>query len=95
METVIKKGGRPKRIHIPDDDAPIGTISPADVTAALMRQANALINLKIVCQMTSLSPRQISRMVPEGRFPKPKMIGAMRKAWHISDVEKWIQQPVI
>lgn len=69
------------------------TLDVASVDAALMLQVDALVNVEKVSLLTTLSAGEINRRVSEKRFPPPMQIGAMRKAWHISTIQSWLQNP--
>lgn len=86
--------GRPPRIRIPDEeDVSIPKMDPASIEAALMRQVDALIDVKRVSLLTTLSIREIQRRVSEKRFPSPIQIGETRKAWKLSVIQNWLQNP--
>lgn len=75
----------------------IKTDFDAQVTAALMLQSNALISIKTVTKLCSLSRQEIDRRIHNGTFPAPiKLSGykkSIRKAFYLQDIQDWIDAP--
>ena len=69
----------------------------AQVLAALMLQANALIPIKMVTRICSISRPEINRRIYAGTFPRPLKISpdenSVRKAFRIQDIKKWLKDP--
>ncbi len=69
----------------------------AQLTAALMIQSNALISIKTVTKMCSLSRQEIDRRIYNGTFPKPEKLSSesksIRKAFYLQDIHTWIADP--
>lgn len=51
---------------------------------------DALLNIKQVAKLTTLSRSEIYRRIQGGQFPPPVRLGARRVAWHHSDVRAWL-----
>ncbi len=66
------------------------SVQPADIEAALLRQMDALVNIRSVSTLTTLSTSEINRRIASGKFPRPIPIGEKRKAWRISHIQSWI-----
>ncbi len=69
----------------------------AQVTAALMIQSNALVSIKLASKLCGISRQEINRRIARGTFPKPRKLSkrenAIRKAFHLQDLLKWIKNP--
>jgi len=69
----------------------------AEVTASLMIKSNALIPIKLVVKLSSISRQEIDRRVHRGTFPKPTKLSSnkksMRKAFYLNDIHEWIENP--
>jgi prophage regulatory protein len=52
-----------------------------------------LINIRKVCELTSLSRATIYRRVDDGKFPKPIRISRNRVAWRERAVLDWLAAP--
>ncbi|WP_086930238.1 helix-turn-helix transcriptional regulator [Agarilytica rhodophyticola] len=69
----------------------------AQLTAALMLQTNALVSIKTVTKLCSLSRQEIDRRVYNGTFPKPQKLSkqdnAIRKAFRLHDIQIWLDDP--
>ena len=69
----------------------------AQLTAALMLQTNALVSIKTVTKLCSLSRQEIDRRVHNGTFPKPQKLSkqdnAIRKAFRLHDIQIWLDDP--
>ncbi len=50
----------------------------------------ALMNVKGVAEILSISPRSIWRLVSAGKMPPPLKIGASCR-WRKNDISQWIQ----
>ena len=50
-----------------------------------------LIDIRAVCELTSLSVATIHRYVRKGLFPRSSVIGPNRRAWSERDVQAWIR----
>ena len=50
-----------------------------------------LIPLSVVCFMTARSRSSIYREMEQGNFPLPVKNGEKSNAWHLSEIEEWIQ----
>jgi len=75
----------------------LGLDFEAQVMASLMIQSNALISIKTVAQLCSISRQEIDRRIHIGTFPKPlKLSGekkAIRKAFRLQDILEWLDVP--
>ena len=62
-----------------------------------MLQTNALIPIKTVTKLCSLSRQEIDRRIHNGTFPKPKKLSghkkSIRKAFYLQDIQDWINNP--
>ena len=69
----------------------------AQILAALMLQSNALIPIKMVTRICSISRPEINRRIYAGTFPKPIKISpeenSVRKAFRVQDIQKWLKDP--
>ena len=64
----------------------------ADIAgAALFFGIDPLLNIAMVCSMTSFSRAHIGRHVTAGTFPKPIAISPGRVAWRASDIRNHIE----
>jgi prophage regulatory protein len=54
----------------------------------------ALLPMKIVTHITSLSRATIYRRVAAGTFPKPISLGGRRVAFAREDLDRWIANPM-
>jgi len=57
-------------------------------------QQPALVSLREVCAMTSLSRTAINQRRAAGQFPKPVSLGEKRIAFVRSEVENWIRDRI-
>ena len=57
-------------------------------------QQPALVSLREVCGMTSLSRTAINQRRANGQFPKPVPLGDRRIAFVRSEVENWIRERI-
>lgn len=57
-------------------------------------QSPALVSLRDVCGMTSLSRTAINQRRADGRFPQPVPLGDRRIAFVRSEVENWIRERI-
>jgi prophage regulatory protein len=53
-----------------------------------------LLNIKEVCERTSLSKSSVYRYMLLGAFPAAVPVGIQRAAWVEAEVEDWIQRRV-
>ena len=58
--------------------------------APWVASGEALLRLAAVERMTGLSSSTIYRMMPEGRFPRPRRVGERAVAWLRSELVAWI-----
>lgn len=69
----------------------------AQVLAALMIQSNALIPIKMVTRICSISRPEINRRIYAGTFPRPIKLSpdenSVRKAFRVQDIQKWLIDP--
>ncbi|MGH8082926.1 MAG: helix-turn-helix transcriptional regulator [Lysobacter sp.] len=56
-------------------------------------QTEELAAIKRVCAMTGLSKTTIYRMIRDGTFPKPVLVGR-RALWPVSRIHTWARQQV-
>lgn len=67
------------------------------LTVALMLQTNALVSIKTVTKLCSLSRQEIDRRVYNGTFPKPQKLSkqdnAIRKVFRLHDIQVWLDDP--
>lgn len=58
--------------------------------------ADAVIDLKEVQALTSISKASIYRLMKSGRFPAAKILmpGSRRVGWLKSDVLQWVAEPL-
>lgn len=69
-----------------------GTLQAPIRVADAVECFDPLLELKTVAKLTTLSPRQILRMVRAEKFPKPIKISDQRKAWRSSAVRTFIEE---
>ena len=60
--------------------------------AKQLSPAKRLLNKRQVSAKTSLSVRQIDRLIKRGEFPKPLSIGPMRVAWVEAECDAWVDK---
>jgi len=60
-----------------------------------MHEAPALVSLREVCAMTSLSRTAINQRRAAGEFPDPVPLGDRRIAFVRAEVESWIRERII
>lgn len=69
----------------------------AQIIASLMLQSNALVSIKMVSKLCSISRQEIDRRIQNGTFPKPFKISneekAIKKAFRIKDILEWLENP--
>jgi predicted DNA-binding transcriptional regulator AlpA len=78
----------------------VGNEKIAEAVAMAMasaKKANAaeqakIINIRLVCERTSLSKGQIDRLVARGCFPKPIGLSEKRRGWVDVEVSEWIAE---
>ncbi len=84
-------------IHTTGARSGFGLDFEAQVMASLMIQSNALVSIKTVAQLCSISRQEIDRRIQIGTFPKPlKLSGekkAIRKAFRLQDIIEWLEDP--
>lgn len=51
-----------------------------------------LLDMRAVCELTSLSAPTIHRYMRKGLFPRSSVIGPNRRAWSEKVVQAWIQE---
>lgn len=56
------------------------------------KEDDALLTIREVSALTTLSPREIQRRVSDKRFPGPVALGEKRRAWPKSRVKRWIKE---
>ncbi|MGH1461281.1 MAG: helix-turn-helix transcriptional regulator [Neptuniibacter sp.] len=56
------------------------------------RQADRVLKLKEVMDITSLGSSTIYRHMEKGTFPKQVKIGGQRVGWMESDINKWLEK---
>jgi prophage regulatory protein len=54
------------------------------------RPVERLIRIGEVKRLTGLSTATIYRKIAAGDFPKPVALGALARAWPLSEVQDWI-----
>jgi prophage regulatory protein len=59
-----------------------------------MSRETALLPMKIVTGLTSLSRATIYRRIAAGSFPKPINLGGRRVAFSREEVDRWMGNPV-
>jgi len=55
-----------------------------------IRPPNAMISVRQVCELTTLSHVQLYRLIAAGKFPQQVRIGPRRVAFHLHEVDEWI-----
>ena len=53
--------------------------------------ANRVVDLKAVCQLTSLHRATLYELAKRGDFPRPVKLAKRRVAWREADVLAWLE----
>ena len=56
----------------------------------MMDEPNRLIGIKELVEMLGISESTLTRMIKEGRIPKPLYIAPRCPRWWLSDILKWL-----
>ena len=73
----------------PGATAPTKAIPPD-----LMGSPDALMRLRAVCAMVSLSRSTVYQKIKDGTFPSPAVkLGARCTRWRAGDVHEWVMAP--
>jgi predicted DNA-binding transcriptional regulator AlpA len=52
---------------------------------------NQLLNIEAVAKMTTLGKSTIRLWVAEDKFPKPLLLGSIKRVWRLKDVNQFIE----
>ena len=66
-------------------------MKPAKASSLDRSAANRVIDVKAVCQLTSLHRATLYDMAKRGEFPRPIKLAKRRVAWRESDVLTWLE----
>ncbi len=72
----------------------LGVRAPEEEMLAVLA-ADAFLRLPQVTALSGLSSAQLYRLMQEGTFPRPVVLGPNARAWRLSEVKSWQAERVL